>query len=220
MQLKIIGIQLCEGNMKVKKKMDLEKTNAERGRLKFKQVYQKHWIVWKACPCYNTSQSLQHHSHPSWAPFMSQATLHTQRSVQISMRWVDAAVWETYFQVPSQRNASYSTPFFITAKLGELSRKWLVTSTLLREIKWRSIHSSINRFLGFPMVYEVWQKSNDTDFYLQKFLFLSNVNVIPFKIVPLGSYTLMEMFPLLVAALEVFNRYGLQHVRYSLLDIL
>jgi hypothetical protein len=56
-------------------------------------------------------------------------------------------------------------------------------------------------------------------FFLPKFLFFSNINVIPFKIVPLGSYTLMETFPLLVAVLEVFNRYGLQHVRYTLLDV-
>ena len=53
-------------------------------------------------------------------------------------------------------------------------------------------------------------------FYLPKFLFFSNINVIPFKIVPLDSYTPMEMlFPLLVAAPEVFNLYGLQHVRYT-----
>ena len=46
--------------------------------------------------------------------------------------------------------------------------------------------------------------------------FFSNINVIPFKIVPLGSYTPMEtLFPLLVEALEVFSRYGLQHVRYT-----
>ena len=52
--------------------------------------------------------------------------------------------------------------------------------------------------------------------YLPKFLFFSNINVIPFKIIPLGSYTLMEtLFLLLVAALEVVNRYGLQHVRYT-----
>ena len=56
-------------------------------------------------------------------------------------------------------------------------------------------------------------------FYLPKLLFFSNMNVIPFKIVPLDSYAPMEMFPLLVAALEVFNRYGLQHVRYSLLYV-
>ena len=57
----------------------------------------------------------------------------------------------------------------------------------------------------------MWQKSNETDFFhLPKFLFFSNINVIPFKIVPLGSYTQMEtLFPLLVAALD---RYGLQHV--------
>ena len=53
-------------------------------------------------------------------------------------------------------------------------------------------------------------------FYLPKFLFFSNTNVIPFKIVPLSSYTPMEtLLPLLVAALEVFNWYGLQHVRYT-----
>ena len=34
------------------------------------------------------------------------------------------------------------------------------------------------------------------------------MNVIPFKIVPLGNYTDG-------AALEVLNRYGLQHVRYT-----
>jgi hypothetical protein len=38
--------------------------------------------------------------------------------------------------------------------------------------------------------------------YLPKFLFFSNINVIPFKIVLLGSYTPMEtLFPLLVAVL-------------------
>jgi hypothetical protein len=53
-------------------------------------------------------------------------------------------------------------------------------------------------------------------FYLPKFLFFSNINVVPFKIVPLGSYTPMEtLFPLLLAALEFFNRYGHQHVRYT-----
>jgi hypothetical protein len=51
-------------------------------------------------------------------------------------------------------------------------------------------------------------------FYLPKFLLFSNINFIPFKIVPLNSYTPMETFsPLLVAALEVFNRHGLQRVR-------
>ena len=68
--------------------------------------------------------------------------------------------------------------------------------------------------------YEMWQKSNEIDFLLTKILFFSNINVIPFKIVPLGSYTPIEtLFPLLVAALEVFNRYGLQHVRYTLLGV-
>ena len=59
--------------------------------------------------------------------------------------------------------------------------------------------------------------NNETDFfYSPKFNFFSNVNDIPFKIVPLGSYTPMEtLFPLLVAALEVFNWYGVQHVCYN-----
>ena len=58
-------------------------------------------------------------------------------------------------------------------------------------------------------------------FYLSNVLFIfSNINVIPFKIVLLGIYTPMGMlFTLLVAELEVFNRYGLQHVRYTLLDV-
>ena len=54
--------------------------------------------------------------------------------------------------------------------------------------------------------YEVWQKPNDTDFLFTKVFIFSNINVIPFKIVPLGSYTPIEtLFPLLVAALEVFS---------------
>jgi hypothetical protein len=58
-------------------------------------------------------------------------------------------------------------------------------------------------------------------FYLTTFLFCSNINVIPFKIVPLGSYTPMEtLFPLLVEVLEVFSRYDLPHIRYTLLDVL
>ena len=53
-------------------------------------------------------------------------------------------------------------------------------------------------------------------FYLPKFLCFSNINIIPFKIVPLGSYTSKEtLFPLLVAALEVYNWYDLQHVCYN-----
>ena len=57
-------------------------------------------------------------------------------------------------------------------------------------------------------------------FYLPKFLFFSNINVNLFKIVPLGSYTPMEtLFPLLVAALEAFNRHGIEHVLYTLLAV-
>ena len=69
-------------------------------------------------------------------------------------------------------------------------------------------------------MYEVWKKSNETDFFIyQSFYFIRTV--IFFKIFPFGSYTPMEtLFPLLVAALEVFNRFDFQHVRYTLLDAL
>ena len=54
-------------------------------------------------------------------------------------------------------------------------------------------------------IYEVWQESIETDFFKS--------NVIPLKIVPLGSYTPMEtLFPLLVAALEEHNgKTNLEH---------
>jgi hypothetical protein len=43
-------------------------------------------------------------------------------------------------------------------------------------------------------------------FYLPKFLFISNINAVPFRIVALGSYTpMLTVYPLLVAALEVFS---------------
>ena len=70
--------------------------------------------------------------------------------------------------------------------------------------------------------YEVWHKSNQNVIFLPKFylFIISNINVIPFKIVALGSYTPMGMlFPLLVAAMELFNRYDLQHVRYPILGV-
>ena len=64
--------------------------------------------------------------------------------------------------------------------------------------------------------YKVCQKSNETDFFIYQFCFFSNINVIPFKIVPLGSYTPMEtLFPLMVVVLEIFNWYGFQHVSYN-----
>jgi hypothetical protein len=67
--------------------------------------------------------------------------------------------------------------------------------------------------------YEVWKKSNKTDFLFTKVFIFSKISVIAFKIVPLGSYTPMRpLFPLLVAALEFFNRYGVQHVRYTVLN--
>ena len=58
--------------------------------------------------------------------------------------------------------------------------------------------------------YEVCKLNNDINVLFTKVFIFSNINVIPFKIVPLGSYTPMEtLFPRLVATLEVFNRYGL-----------
>ena len=45
----------------------------------------------------------------------------------------------------------------------------------------------------------MWQKSNETDFIFTKvfyFYFFSNINVIPFKVVPFGGYKPMEtLFP-------------------------
>ena len=63
------------------------------------------------------------------------------------------------------------------------------------------------------LLYEVCKLSNETDFLFNK------VFIIPFKIVPLGSYTPMELFPILLVALEVFNRYGLLYAYYTLLDV-
>jgi hypothetical protein len=74
-------------------------------------------------------------------------------------------------------------------------------------------------FHVLSLLYEVWQKINETHFLFTKVFIFSNINVIPFKIVPLGSYTPMETFPLLVAVLEVLNWYGLQPVRYTLLNV-
>ena len=63
---------------------------------------------------------------------------------------------------------------------------------------------------GILFTYEVRQKINETDFVFIKVFFFSNINVIPIKIFPLGSYAPMEMlFPLRVVVLEIFNRYGL-----------
>jgi hypothetical protein len=68
--------------------------------------------------------------------------------------------------------------------------------------------------------YEVWQKSNETDFLFIKIcIYFFKHHCYPL-IVPLDSYSPMEtLFPRSVAALEVFNQYGLQHIRYTLLDV-
>ena len=90
-------------------------------------------------------------------------------------------------------------------------------NTLLFNIKTKGKKEKGNTYVR---LYQVCKLSNETDFLFTKFLFFSNINVIPFKIVPLGSYTPMEtLFPLLLAVLEVFNQYGLQHVFYTLLDV-
>jgi len=72
----------------------------------------------------------------------------------------------------------------------------------------------------FPR-YMVWQKSNETDFLLTINFILLQIKVIPFQIIPLGSYTAMEaLFPLFVAVLEGFCWYTFQLVGYTLLDII
>ena len=70
-------------------------------------------------------------------------------------------------------------------------------------------------------VYVVWQKSNETDFLLTMNFILFTNQVIPFEIVPLGSYTAMEaLFPSFVAVLEGFCWNTIQLVGYTLLDII
>ena len=71
-----------------------------------------------------------------------------------------------------------------------------------------------NTFYVLPEIRGV-QKNNDTGFLFTKVFFSPEIDVNLFKIVPLSRYKPMETFPLLVAALEVFNRY----VRYTLLDV-
>jgi len=67
----------------------------------------------------------------------------------------------------------------------------------------------------------VWQKSNETDFLLTMNLILFTNQGYPFKIVPLGSYTAMEvLFPLFVTVLEGFCWYTFQLIGYALLDII
>jgi len=52
-------------------------------------------------------------------------------------------------------------------------------------------------------------------------LFFLQIKLIPFKMVPLGSYTATEaLFPLFVAVLEGFCWYTCQLVGYALLDII
>ena len=64
-------------------------------------------------------------------------------------------------------------------------------------------------------MYEVWQKSNETDFLFFKVFIFFKHQCYPLQNSSLGQLHPMEtLFPLMVAALEVFNQYGLQHIRY------
>jgi hypothetical protein len=79
------------------------------------------------------------------------------------------------------------------------------------------------RLVGITIhtAYVVWQKNNETDFLLTINFFFLQIKVIPFKIVPLGSYTATEtLFPLFVAVLEGFCWCTFQLVGYTLLDII
>ena len=72
-----------------------------------------------------------------------------------------------------------------------------------------------------PRRYVVWQKINDSDFILTMNLFFLQIKVIPFKVVPLGSYTETEaLFPLFVEVLEGFCWCTFQLVIYAVLDII
>jgi len=54
------------------------------------------------------------------------------------------------------------------------------------------------------LAYEVCEKSNATNVVLT--IFFSNNNIVPFKVVPFGSYTPAEsLFSVLVAGLKGFN---------------
>jgi len=70
-------------------------------------------------------------------------------------------------------------------------------------------------------LYVVWQKSNENDFLLTMNFIVFQIQVIPFKIVPLGSYTATEaLFPLFVAVRKGFCWCTFQLVGYALLDII
>ena len=56
--------------------------------------------------------------------------------------------------------------------------------------------------------------------YKSVFIFKPQIEVVPFKIVRLGSYTFPEtLFPLYVAALEVANRNRFKLVGYSFFNV-
>ena len=67
----------------------------------------------------------------------------------------------------------------------------------------------------------VWQKSSENEFRLTMNIIILQIKIIPFKIVPLGSYTATEaLFPLFAAVLEGFCWYTFQLVSYAPLDII
>ena len=73
-------------------------------------------------------------------------------------------------------------------------RKWSMRILMTGMQQWSHAAQEFLWAVHSMLIYEVWQKSNETYFLFTKLFILSNNNVIPFKIVPLGCYTLMEMF--------------------------
>ena len=71
------------------------------------------------------------------------------------------------------------------------------------------------------LMYEVWQKSNATDFLLTMNFILFTNQGYPLQNSSLGSYTATEaLFPFFVAVLEGFCWNTFQLVSYALLDII
>ena len=133
---------------------------------------------------------------------------------RLHLTWIRSCVWK--LQIHWERNLVYNfvcgwRSFTIPHVAIVLRVYWFLKKLykLIRRPYFRTV---------MIVNYKVCKLSDESN--LPKFWFFSNINIILFKIVPLGGYIPKEtLFPLLVAALEVFNQYGLQHVRYTLLDV-
>ena len=69
-------------------------------------------------------------------------------------------------------------------------------------------------------MYEMWLKSNETCYKIYLLTTELQINIIPFKVVPLGSHTPPEtLLPLPVAVLEVFMWKYPQLVCHDFLDV-